>query len=335
MKSVLGGGGERRGVTGRVPEDNMIAEDKRIQRMIEVSRLYYEEGYSQKEIAQKLSVSRPLVSVILNEARECGVVSITIRDVSVTAEQIVDKLKKSYGIGTVITVPDAENDDLTNRRIAETAYNYCFSKTNDGKRVGIGWGSIVGKMVDYAETLDNSPDVRGAIFPLAGGVNSVTRGYHTNELVRIFALKTGRQPYFLYIPALNDTSAELEFLKQTEAFTAIEDEWDFMEQAMVSVSNFPSYPDLGVRTIYGNALTEKKAVGRMLAHYFDSQGRIISPASDSTLQASIRQLRQTDVTAICSNQVKPQCVIGALRTGIIDKLVISQGLAEKVSDITY
>ncbi len=313
----------------------MIAEDKKIQRMIEVSRLYYEDRLSQKEIAERLNISRPLVSIILNEAKECGIVTVTIRDISVTAEQITEKLKKSYGIDTVVMVQDAENNDLTNRRIAETAYNFCFSKTNDGKRVGVGWGSIIGKMVDYAETLENSPDARGAIFPLAGGVNSVTRGYHTNELVRIFALKSGRQPYFLYIPALNDTSAELDFLKQTEAFTAIEEEWDFMEQAVVSVSNFPSYPDLGVRTIYGNALTEKKAVGRMLAHYFDSYGRIISPASDSTLQATIKQLRQTDVTAICSNQVKPQSVIGALRTGIIDKLVISQGLAEKISDITY
>ena len=313
----------------------MISENKRVQRMIEVSRLYYEENCSQREIAARLHISRPLVSVILNEARECGIVSISIRDVSATAEQIIDKLKKGYGVNTVITVPDAANDDLTNQRIADAAYNYCFCKANDGKRVGIGWGSIVGKMADYAETLESTEASRGAIFPLAGGVNSVTRGYHINELVRIFSLKTGRQPYFLYIPALNEASSELEYLKQTESFSMIEEEWDFMEQAMVSLSNFPSYPDLGVRTIYGNALTEKKAVGRILAHYFDSYGKIISPASDSTLQASIKQLRQTDVTAICANQVKPQCVIGALRTGIIDNLVISHSLVEKVADITH
>ena len=312
----------------------MISEDKKIQRMIEVSRLYYEKNCSQKEIAERLQISPPLVSIILNEAKDRGIVTITIRDAAFTAEQIIERLKKSYGIDTVITVPDATSDDLTNRRVAEAAFNFYFSKANDGKRGGIGWGSIVGKMAEYAETLENSAASRGALFPLAGGVNSVTKGYHINELVRLFSLKTGRQPHFLYIPALNETQTELDFLKQTGSFSAIEEEWEFMEQAIVSVSNFPSYPDLGVKSIYGNALTEKKAVGRFLAHYFDSYGRIISPASESTLQTTIRQLRQTDVTAVCSNQVKPQCVIGALRTGIIDKLVLSQDLAERVADIT-
>ena len=313
----------------------MIPADKKAQRMLEVAHLYYEENRSQQEIAKQLGISRPLVSVILNEARECGIVTITIKDISITEEQIIDKLKKSYGITSVIPVPNKGNDDLTNIQVAETAYNFFFSRANTGKRVGIGWGSIIGRMADYADTLETSEDTRGAIFPLAGGVNSVTRGYHLNELVRVFSLKTGRQASFLYTPALHDTPQELEMLKKTEACIAIEEEWEFMEQAMVTISNFPSYPDLGVRSIYGNALTEKKAVGRILAHYFDSYGRIISPAADSTLQASIKQLRQTDVTAMCSDQVKPQCVIGALRTGIIDHLVIPYNLAEKVSDITF
>lgn len=308
----------------------MIEEDKRVQRMVRVSRLYYEENCSQKEIADRLHISRPLVSIILNEARECGIVKITIKDMSVTAAQVIDRLKKTYRLDNIITVLDGANDDLTNQQIAETGYNHCFGKVNDGKRIGMGWGSILGKMAEYAETLEDSADNRGAIFPLTGGVNSVTRGYHTNELVRIFALKTGRQPYFLYMPALNETSSELEVLKQTEPFSMIEDEWEYMEQAVVSISNFPSYPDLGVRSIYGNDLNEKKAVGRMLAHYFDVHGKIIAPAMDSTLQASAEQLRQTGVIALCSNQVKPQCVVGALKTGIINDLIISQGLAEKV-----
>ena len=313
----------------------MISEDKKIQRMIEVARLYYEENCSQKEIAERLGISRPLVSVILNDAKDAGIVSFVIKDISITKEQIIDKLKKSYGVSNIITVPDAANDDLTNWQVAETAYNYCFSKANEAKRIGIGWGVVIGMMADYAETLENSPDDRGAIFPLVGGINAVIKGFHINELVRVLALKAGRQSCFLYLPALHGTAADLELIKQTAAVATIEEEWEYMEQALVSISNFPTYPDLGVKSIYGNALTEKKAEGRILAHYFDSYGNFISPVADLTLQASIGQLRQTDVTAVCPNQVKPQCVIGALRTGLIDNLILPLGLAEKVSDITY
>ena len=98
----------------------MIPADKKAQRMLEVAHLYYEENRSQQEIARQLGISRPLVSVILNEARECGIVTITIKDISVTEEQIIDKLKKSYGITSVILVPNKGNDDLTNMQVAET-----------------------------------------------------------------------------------------------------------------------------------------------------------------------------------------------------------------------
>lgn len=313
----------------------MIPADKKTQRMIEVARLYYEGNLSQNEIAKKLDISRPLVSIILNEARDRGIVNITINDRVVTAEYVMEKLKNTYRIESVVAVPDAANSEQTNMKVAEAAFQLCFGKANEGKHAGIGWGSMVEKMADYAEGLPNSHDTRGALFPIVGGVNSVTRGYHTNELVRVFSLKTGRSPSFLYIPALHETPMEFERMKQTESYQEIMEEWEYMEQALVSVSNFPSYPDLGVKSLYGNALTEMKAVGRILAHYFDAYGRIISPLSDSTLQASIKQLRQTNVTAVCSNQVKPQAVIGALRTGVIDNLVLPYSLAETVSSISF
>ena len=313
----------------------MLSKDSKIKRMIEVAHLYYEEDKSQNEIAKALGISRPLVSVILSEAKEQGIVTITINDTRISAEQIADRIKNIYKISEITIVPDRENDGLTNMKVAEVAFNQFFSRVNDGKRVGIGWGVMVGKMADYASTLENSPRTNGVIFPLAGGVNSMTRDYHLNELVRIFSLKTGRDPYLLYAPALHDTPMEYEIAKHTEAYTSIREEWEYMEQALVTITNFPSFPDLAVKSLYGNALTEKKAVGWMLAHYFDSYGRIISPAAEATLQASVKQLKTTDVTAVCSNQIKPQCVIGALRTGIIDRLIIPFGLAEKVSSNAF
>ena len=308
----------------------MISKENKIKRMIEVAHLYYEEDKSQSEIAKELGISRPLVSVILSEAKERGIVTVTINDIRFSAEQIAERIKNIYKIGAITIVPDEENDGLTNTKVAEVAFNQYFGRANEGKRVGIGWGFMIGKMADYASTLESATRTNGALFPLAGGINSMTRDYHINELVRIFSLKTGREPIFLYAPALHDTPMEYAHVKNTDAYINIKEEWDYMEQALVSISNFPSYPDLGVKSLYGNALTEKKAVGWMLAHYFDSYGRIISPAAEATLQASVKQLKLTDVTALCSTQLKPQCVVGALRTGIIDRLVIPLSLAEKV-----
>ena len=59
----------------------MIPPEKKIERMVNVARLYYEQNMTQNEIAKELGISRPLVSILLTEARACGVVTITIKRV--------------------------------------------------------------------------------------------------------------------------------------------------------------------------------------------------------------------------------------------------------------
>lgn len=311
----------------------MIPADKKVERMLTVARMYYEQGKTQNEIASAIGVSRPLVSVLLTEARECGIVTITVNDIRVTAELLTERLRAHFGVERVVIIPDEDIDDNTNKALAARAYAEIFSSENENARLGVGWGSMLDKMASYAESLADVKKGDGRIFPLVGGINSVIRSYHTNELVRILALKSGKRPAFLYIPALLDTNADLELTKRTEPYALIEKEWRAMEQAVVSLSNFPSYPDLGVKSFYGDHLTERHAVGRILAYYFDVNGRIIRPQEETALQIPIDILRRAQVTALCSGQVKPEAVAGALRLGIINTVMLPFGLAARVADM--
>lgn len=310
----------------------MRSEEQKIERMITVARMYYEQDMNQNQIAKKLGISRPLVSVLLTEARSCGIVKITINDISVNREKTAKYLKEHFSINHVLLVPDGNNDGETNQAVASEAFFYCFAKKNADRNVGIGWGSMIGHMADLAETMDDEKRNKGSIFPLTGGISSVIRGYHTNEVVRIFALKTGKSAEFLYVPALFDTNAELEMVRKTEPYIMIQKKWDRMDQAVVSISNYPSYPDMGVKTIYGDRLMKEHAVGRILAYYFDRNGRIISPNEDCVSQAAIGQLKKAQITAVCSCQVKPSSIAGALRLGLIDTLIVPFSVARKVEE---
>ena len=46
----------------------------------------------------------------------------------------------------------------------------------------------------------------------------------------------------------------------------------------------------------------------------------------------MRQLKRTQVIAVCSKQVKPVAVAGALRLGVIDTLILSQSLGKQLVD---
>ena len=50
-------------------------------RIFTVAKLYYEENLTQAEVAERVGVSRPLVSKMLSEARDCGIVHIEVRNV--------------------------------------------------------------------------------------------------------------------------------------------------------------------------------------------------------------------------------------------------------------
>lgn len=55
----------------------MTPNDKRI--LVKVAYMYYDENMTQQEIADKLGVSRPSVSRMLQKARQNGIVEIKIR----------------------------------------------------------------------------------------------------------------------------------------------------------------------------------------------------------------------------------------------------------------
>lgn len=309
----------------------MIPAEKKIERMICVSRMYYEQDMTQNEIAKALGISRPLVSVLLTEARACGIVTITINQVESPHQLAAGRLEKRFGLHRALVLPDEDSPDSTDNALAAAAYELCFTEERRAASVGVGWGSMMGRMADHAETLPDAAEHRGRIFPLIGGIGASYRSYHNNEIARIISGKTGHAADYLYFPAFFDSESELEYIKHMDAYQAMQQLWNNMELAVVNISNFPSYPDLGVEYRFDREVIRQHAVGRILAHYFDRSGKVIEPNVDNVMQASLEQLRRTDkVVALCSALLQPKSVIGAVNLGVIDTLVLPLSLADKL-----
>ena len=310
----------------------MASADKRIERMVMVARMYYEQDMTQNEIAKALGISRPLVSILLTEAKACGIVTFQIHDVANSRQLMINQLENKFpGIQFQI-IPDESNDDATDNLLAKTAYQFCFSQLTDVKNIGIGWGSMLSRMTTVVE--DGAAGQGRSdknLFPLVGGIRTSYRGYHTNEIVRMIGEKTGVDVHYLYFPAFFDETADLEYIKKMEDFQFINQLWKTMDAALISISNYPSYPDIGIKYRFGNDLMKKNAVGRLLAYYYDVDGNLIDPWINGAMQPDIQQLRSTDqVIAVCSAQLRPECVIGALLTNVIKTILLPESLAEKI-----
>ena len=310
----------------------MASADKRIERMIMVARMYYEQDMTQHEIAKELGISRPLVSILLTEAKSCGIVTFQIHDIADTQQLIINQLEqKFHGIQFRI-IPDENSADATDNLLAKTAFQHCFRGLANVKNIGIGWGSMLSRMTNVISEIPNAQEHTDQnVFPLVGGIRTSYRGYHTNEIVRMIGEKTGTDVHYLYFPAFFDETADLEYIKGMEDFQFINQLWSSMDVALISVSNYPSYPDVGVKYRFGNDLMKKNAVGRLLAYYYDIHGNLIDPWINGAMQPDMQQLRNAShVVAVCSTQLRPECVIGALCTNVIKTILLPESLAKKV-----
>jgi len=74
----------------------MALSKKQIERLIAVSRYYYQDDLSQQEIAQKMNLSRPTVSKSLQLARENQIVTIKIQDPFENTAVIREQLQEKY-----------------------------------------------------------------------------------------------------------------------------------------------------------------------------------------------------------------------------------------------
>jgi deoxyribonucleoside regulator len=81
-------------------------------------------------------------------------------------------------------------------------------------------------------------------------------------------------------------------------------------------------------------LRDRGAVGDVLGNYVDIEGRVIaSPHSGRLIALSIDDLRRIEtVVAVVSEVEKPRAILGVLRAGVVDVLVVDEGNARTILD---
>lgn len=83
----------------------MSLSNDKINKLITIAELYYEENKTQSEIAREMGISRALISRYLTEARNYGVVKIQIQSPIEEAKILLEKLQQQFGIREVMLLP--------------------------------------------------------------------------------------------------------------------------------------------------------------------------------------------------------------------------------------
>lgn len=116
----------------------------RLDFLVEVAKLYYEQGRSQEQIARRFRVSRSLVSSLLKLCRQQGIVEIRIHDSRSGAARLQGLLRDRYGLTqAVVAAPGTD----ARAEVGLAAARLLEPMLADHLRIGISWGTTLHALV--------------------------------------------------------------------------------------------------------------------------------------------------------------------------------------------
>lgn len=289
--------------------------------------MYYELQLTQQDIANRLGMSRPVVSRLLTRAHNEGIVKISISHPLSRAEEITSKIKARFRLRDVVVIPSSLSDHQVNiRRIARAAADYLLSHLRDGEVLGVGRGATV-----YA-TVNALAGFRPGIeaIPLTGGMGHNDAAFQVNELARLAAEKLGGTCLYLYAPATVSDRATRDGLFQERHVAPTVARWDRLSLALVGVGSIfqardPEYQSRVKKVMEG---TGRHPVADICGRLLDEQGREIAWDRDHVVAVELEQLHRCGlVLAVAGGEAKARALFACIKGGHLDVLITDEQAA--------
>ena len=114
--------------------------------LYKVAWLYYIDGLTQKEIADRLSVSRIKIIKMLEESRKKKIVRFHFSTVYRDKNKIEQQLIEKYNLKDVFVVPWSSNENLA-EDLGQATAMYINDLIKDDSFVGVGYGETMGYLI--------------------------------------------------------------------------------------------------------------------------------------------------------------------------------------------
>ena len=306
--------------------------DARDEQALDAVKLYYEAGLSQSEVAQRLGLSRPTVSKLIQHGKDRGYVTIRIHDPREQESSLAAELRTVFGLEDARLAVLPETGPNLTGELGKVGAAVLADNVSDGDLVGVTWGSTM-----YAVAKSLRPQERRGveIIQLKGGVSYTTRATNDFETITLFCNAFGAFARTLPLPVIFES---LEVKRLVEGEKHIRRVIDMGREADVAVFTVGAIrPDAMLFNLGYLSETEKagiaaRAVGDICSRFFDDDGNACVPQLDErTVGITLHDLRGIRTRLlVAGGEDKVQAIEAALRAGYATHLVIDQDTARKV-----
>ncbi len=303
--------------------------------LVEVAKLYYEDGFNQAQIGQQLQMSRSTVSRLLKGARDKGVVKITIDYKWVRDSALERDLISAFGLGQVrVLRADGRSEDEMIDGLGYLAAHYLGSVVCSGLVLGVSYGRSVAATIRHV-TPRHTENV--AVLQIIGALGSGNPLQDGPDLARQLANKYAASYRYLHAPLLVESAETRDrFLQEP----LVKDLLQTAREADIVLTGVgPLTADasgLIFRGYLGKADLEKLkkagSSGHICAQFYDPDGQpVAAGVNERAITIGLDALRKIKkVVVVAGGGGKVRALGGALRGGYVDVLVTDDVAARGV-----
>jgi DNA-binding transcriptional regulator LsrR (DeoR family) len=250
---------------------------------IRAAWLYYNEGLTQKDVADRLGISRSTIIRMLDEARKRAEVQIWISDGVADCVDLAVQLEKAYGLDEAVVVPSPATVDA----------GFLTEAVTDNMTIGVGWGRTM-----TASLAGFRPPRREncKVVSLLGGIVAV---HQTNPIDYTWRLASqlGAECYMFLAPLLVDSIATKRALIEDCGLKTIYDLAENLDLAIVSCGDIgPHSTSLSEGFISHQTLMElvdAACVCDTMFNFLDEEGRSVAhPINERVMSVDLDTLKK-------------------------------------------
>lgn len=310
--------------------DGLSADERQV--LVQVARRHFLDDLSKVEIAREIGLSRFKVARLLEQARDLGIVTITLDDAGVLDDDLSARVHHHLGLEECIIVGSTGDDHQRRRQVGGAAARLLTATLRAGDVLGLAWGRTLTAMTKELTAL---PAV--TVVQLTGVVKS-DLAESPVEIVRTASLCGGGMARPLFAPLLVDDVATAAALRRQADVAEVMALAEHVTVAMVAVGSWDP-PISQLREVMSEPdrqRLEARGVQAEVAGILIDQAGVFVGAdiAERCISITAEQLaRVPRVIAVAAGASKAHAVLAVVRSGLITSLVADRQMAEALLEM--
>ncbi len=310
---------------------------ERYEEMYQAASRYYVHAETMETIAHHLKISRSTVSRLLKEARDTGLVRISLADHQGSASPLSTALAQRFGVRVhMVSVRENANEKVRMERVARMAGQLLTEVVEDHDVIGVAWGVTLSNVVRY---LGRRPLVEATVVQVNGSANQHDSGLpYIGEIMQSFGDAFDAKAVLFPVPA---------FFDQTEAKSVL-----WRERSIQQVLRLRDQVDIAVfgvgalkarvpSHVYSAGYMDPAEMEQLLSEGVVGDVCTVLLREDGSYADIAYNERATGPTpaelakvprriCVVADPSRAPALIGALRAGTATDLVLDDGTARAV-----